>query len=65
VAAVAEAMGKDIEPIHSTGQGGGVRRMCADLARSRKLLGFEPKIGLAEGLRLMLERDPRFQGVAS
>jgi UDP-glucose 4-epimerase len=65
VAAVAEAIGSDIEPIHRTGQSGGVRRMCADLTRARQMLGFEPKIGLAAGLRLTLERDPRFQRGAS
>jgi UDP-glucose 4-epimerase len=65
VAAVAEATGSDIEPIHRTGQSGGVRRMCADLTRARQLLGFEPKIGLAEGLSLVLERDPRFRGGAA
>jgi nucleoside-diphosphate-sugar epimerase len=38
----------------------GVSRMCADLTLAREKLGYQPRISLAEGLRLTLERDPRF-----
>jgi nucleoside-diphosphate-sugar epimerase len=34
--------------------------MCADVRRAAELLGFTPKVSLAEGLALTLERDPRF-----
>jgi len=40
----------------------GVSRMCADLAMAREKLGYQPRISLPEGLRLTLERDPRFSG---
>lgn len=30
-------------------------RRCPDIARARTLLGWEPKVGLPEGLRLSLE----------
>lgn len=40
----------------------GVSRMCADLRLAREKLGYQPRISLAEGLRLTLERDPRFSG---
>lgn len=40
----------------------GVSRMCADLGLAREKLGYQPRISLAEGLRLTLERDPRFSG---
>jgi UDP-glucose 4-epimerase len=39
----------------------GVSRMCADLSLSREKLGYQPRIKLADGLRLTLERDPRFK----
>lgn len=39
----------------------GVPRMCADLTRARALLGFTPRVTLEEGLRRMLEADPRFR----
>jgi UDP-glucose 4-epimerase len=38
----------------------GVSRMCADTALARKKLSFEAKTALEEGLRLTLEKDPRF-----
>ncbi len=38
----------------------GVSRLVADITRAREQLGFVPRVSLAEGLRLTLERDPRF-----
>lgn len=38
----------------------GVSRMCADLTLAREKLGYQPRVSLAEGLRLTLERDIRF-----
>ncbi|MBN1537939.1 MAG: NAD-dependent epimerase/dehydratase family protein [Anaerolineales bacterium] len=38
----------------------GVSRMCADLTEAREKLGYQPRVGLQEGLRLTLERDPLF-----
>ena len=35
--------------------------MCADLSLAREKLGYQPRFSLEEGLRLTLERDPRFQ----
>lgn len=64
VGAIGQALGKHLEPIYNPGQSGGVKRMCADLTRARTLLGFTPVINLLEGLRLMLERDPRFATVS-
>jgi UDP-glucose 4-epimerase len=37
----------------------GVARMCADTSLARKKLGYQPRISLAEGLRLTLELDER------
>jgi UDP-glucose 4-epimerase len=39
----------------------GVSRMCADLNLARERLGYQPHISLEQGLRLILERDPRFR----
>jgi len=39
----------------------GVSRMCADITLARQKLSYQPRTSLAEGLRLTLERDPRFQ----
>jgi len=59
---VAEVTGRGIDVLHSPAESGGVSHLCADIAVARRLLDYEPRVGLAEGLRRMLEEDPRFQG---
>ncbi|HEX6306085.1 MAG TPA: NAD-dependent epimerase/dehydratase family protein [Anaerolineales bacterium] len=39
----------------------GVSRMRADINLAREKLGYRPRVSLAEGLRLTLERDPRLR----
>lgn len=39
----------------------GVSRMCADISMARQKLGYHPRVSLAQGLRLTLERDPRLR----
>jgi UDP-glucose 4-epimerase len=60
IEAISAALGKPLTPLYVRNQDGGVSRMCADLRRAAELLGFTPKVSLAEGLALTLERDPRF-----
>ncbi len=64
VALVGQVTGHTVEALYSKGEGGGVSRMCADLSLAAQTLSFHPKVGLAEGLHLTLERDPRFQALA-
>ena len=56
-----------LETAHSRAQivynprsGGGVPRMRADLTKAERILNYQPRVGLAEGLRLTLARDARF-----
>lgn len=49
------------EVIYNTKTTGGVSRMCADLTLAEKKLNYRPSISLADGLRLTLQRDPRFK----
>ncbi|HEY4689824.1 MAG TPA: NAD-dependent epimerase/dehydratase family protein [Anaerolineae bacterium] len=58
---VERAAGRKVEPLHNTSVGGGVRRLVADIGKARRLLNFNPRISLDDGLRLTRERDPRFQ----
>jgi UDP-glucose 4-epimerase len=60
-ALVAEVVGHGVEVLHSPAESGGVSRLCADIAAARRLLSYDPDVDLAQGLRLTLERDPRFQ----
>ncbi|MEA3377580.1 MAG: NAD-dependent epimerase/dehydratase family protein [Chloroflexota bacterium] len=58
---VATAVERDVDVLHSPAESGGVARLCADIGAARRLLGYEPQVELSQGLRLTLERDPRFQ----
>jgi len=40
----------DIEPVHVEPRPGDVRHSCADISAAREQLGYEPRIGLGEGL---------------
>lgn len=46
--------------IQNPAKSGGVPRLAAGIGRAQELLGFRPAIDLANGLRLTIERDPRF-----
>lgn len=60
-----EVVGRQAEPIFSNAENGGVSRMCADLRLAEEKLGFRPRVSLADGLRLTLERDARFAQITS
>ena len=60
-ALVAEVVGREVEVLHSPAESGGVSHLCADVTLAHRLLNYEPRVDLARGLRLTLERDPRFQ----
>jgi UDP-glucose 4-epimerase len=47
--------GKQIEPIFKPERAGDVRDSLADITRARTVLGYEPKVQLAEGLRRTVE----------
>ncbi len=59
---VLNACNGDAEVVYNPRTDPGVSRMCADLRLAREMLGYQPSTSLAEGLRLTLERDPRFRG---
>jgi UDP-glucose 4-epimerase len=50
-----------VEAIANPRNDPGVSRMCADLTLAREKLGYQPRLSLDKGLRLTLERDPRFK----
>jgi UDP-glucose 4-epimerase len=58
---VGAATGREIDVLYSKADSGGVSRMCADISLAAARLNFRPRVGLAEGLALCLQRDPRFQ----
>ncbi len=60
-AKVAQVIGKRANVLHNRGQSGGVSRLVADVRLAEELLHWTPRTGLDQGLRLTLERDPRFR----
>ncbi len=48
------------EVIYNPQESGGIARLVADLSAARKLLAYEPKVSLREGLERLLAEDPRF-----
>jgi UDP-glucose 4-epimerase len=48
-------LGKPVEKRHEPPRTGDILNSYADISEARKLLGFEPKIGLEEGLRITVE----------
>ncbi len=57
----AEAIGRDVEVIFSSKTSGGVNRLCADLTLAGQKLNYMPSFSLRDGLRLTVQRDPRFR----
>ncbi len=53
-----------IEPLRNS-NGGGVKRLWANIGKANALLGFMPKVSLDSGLRLTLEKDARFAKVTT
>jgi UDP-glucose 4-epimerase len=56
-----ELTGGRAEVIYSPRTDPGVSRMCADLTLAKDKLGYQPRLGLEDGLRITLERDPRLR----
>lgn len=52
--------GKKIDVIQNPKVAAGVARMCSDIQLARQKLNFIPSISLEDGLRLTIQRDPRF-----
>ncbi len=61
VSLVEEAVGRSANAIYNPSQEGGVSHAVADITLAGELLGYTPKVQLAEGLRRTLDLDERFR----
>ena len=53
---LAELVGRpEIFPTHSTERAGDIRNSYANVTRAREVLGFQPKVELKEGLKLLID----------
>jgi UDP-glucose 4-epimerase len=59
--AIETATGNAVNRVWNQEKTGGVQRLVADITQARELLGFQPKVSLAQGLQNMLLQDPRFK----
>ncbi len=58
---VMDVTGSKANVVYNAQTSGGVSRMLANLRLAQEKLRFQPSIKLEEGLRLTLQRDPRFR----
>jgi UDP-glucose 4-epimerase len=58
---VGETTGNEVDSLYNTNTSGGVSRMRADLSLAAQKLNYRPSIRLDDGLRMTLQRDPRFR----
>ena len=56
---IGRIVGKDITPTYAEPRAGDIRESVADISRARAELGYEPKVGLEEGLRHLVEHVRR------
>lgn len=54
-AAIGRLLDKEVLSVHGPDRPGDVRRSCANVTAAREALGFEPRIGFEDGLRLTIE----------
>ncbi len=62
VRTVQDVTGSKAEVIYNPKTSAGVSRMRADLKLAAQKLNYRPSVSLDEGLRHILQRDPRFRG---
>jgi UDP-glucose 4-epimerase len=61
VAQIGAAVGEKASVLYNHEASSGIRRLVADLSKAQALLSYRPSTGLAEGLRKLINLDPRFQ----
>jgi len=60
---VLQVTGSQSNLVFSAQTSGGVSRLCADLTMAGLKLNYRPAVALEDGLRLTLDRDPRYKVV--
>ena len=55
IAMINELLGRNVKPIYADARAGDVKHSLADITAARNLIGFEPEISFAEGLRLAID----------
>jgi UDP-glucose 4-epimerase len=64
IALIGRLTHQSIVPLRNN-SGGGAKRLWANIGKAQALLGYTPRISLEDGLRLTIERDPRFRDLST
>lgn len=62
LAGLNEVLGTKVEPVFAPPRPGDIRESTADITLARMLLGYQPRVGLIEGLRLSVDYYRRVVG---
>lgn len=52
---IGKATGRDVDAVYTSPRSGDIKHSLADIGRAREQLGYEPRIGFGEGLRLTVD----------
>lgn len=61
VSLVEQVADRPANRVHNRSNSGGVQRLVADISRARRLLSWEPRVSLADGLAETIASDERFR----
>ena len=61
VTLVSELTGFEPEVVYNPRRGSGPQRMCASLQKAERLLGYQPRISLRDGLQRTMQLDPHLR----
>ena len=64
---IIEISGKDIKPFYDVSKPEGDKARCADYSKAKRILGWEPRVSLEEGLKesyLWIERQIGYQKIS-
>lgn len=61
VGTVAKVTGNKVQVLHVGSTGGGVSRLVADINQAKNLLKYQPHVFLEQGLKILMQKDPRFK----
>jgi UDP-glucose 4-epimerase len=64
IALIGRLTHQSIAPLRNN-SGGGAKRLWANIGKAQALLGYVPRVSLEDGLRLTIERDPRFRDLSA
>jgi UDP-glucose 4-epimerase len=57
LAILGRIVGRDLTPVYAAPRAGDIKDSVADITRARELLGYDPRVGVEEGLRILVDHE--------